>query len=88
MSQHPDSSTDSGFDPGLKSPYHTEEPEMIDGLKLIRSETELNPNEEAVAIASNAYKVNRFVHPLRMLIAGNYLFVRCQSVYKQNKQIN
>lgn len=42
----------------------------IDGMPVITCEAQLDPNLEVQGILVDSRKVNRFVHPLRMVIAG------------------
>lgn len=54
----------------------------IDGMPVISCEAQLDPNIEAQAILSDSKKVNRFIHPVRMIIAGktNNKFQRLMQV--------
>lgn len=44
-------------------------------MHVVETEAQLDPNLEVQAILADATKVNRFVHPVRMIIAGNYYFI-------------
>lgn len=45
----------------------------LDGFPVIRCEAQLDPNLEVQGILADAKKVNRFIHPIRMIIAGNLI---------------